>query len=493
MKKVLFLMVDSLMPSVLEQGIQERTLPALRFLREQGQYSDECVTVFPTMTASVDSSLMTGTFPDVHKVPGLIWYNPDDKQLINYLNGAICVWKTGIRRCLENVLFHLNEQHLSKETETIFEALEKRGRTTASVNMIIHRSTHEHWIRLPFYMRWILGRERSNKVHGPDIFTLGSAAYPSVLATAMKTIPKGPLKMFGINDRYAIDVSRQLIHMGNQPDFMMIYLPDNDHEIHKTNPEHAQTALFHVDRQIQQLLDSYGSWEQAIKQNVIIITGDHGQTRIEQGDEYNIDLDRLLQAYTLLPLGKKVNPAHQLVVCNNERMAYVYPLQKGIEPGLLADLMNEARFDLIAWKEASSVCVAEGGSGRKLTYSPGGKYKDVYGQNWEIKGDLHTLDLHIEEDRFIRYGDYPDGLARLYGALFSQDIPLIVITARPHFELKSRYYPTHMGGGSHGSLHYWDSTVPLLVAGSDIPVPKNPRLVDLKNYILTLFPDTFRQ
>jgi hypothetical protein len=64
---------------------------------------------------------------------------------------------------------------------------------------------------------------------------------------------------------------------------------------------------------------------------------------------------------------------------------------------------------------------------------------------------------------------------------------MIVITARPRYELESQYYPTHLGGGSHGSLHKYDSMIPLIVAGSDRPFKEPPRLVDFKEFIIKHF------
>jgi hypothetical protein len=64
---------------------------------------------------------------------------------------------------------------------------------------------------------------------------------------------------------------------------------------------------------------------------------------------------------------------------------------------------------------------------------------------------------------------------------------MIVVTARPRYEFLSRFYPTHLGGGSHGSLHKYDSMIPLIVAGSDCPVNEQPRLVDVKYLVLNLF------
>lgn len=79
-KKVILLLVDSLMPNILEDGIRHKTVPALQFLKDRGRYWPDCVTVFPTMTASVDSLLVTGVYPNIHRIPGLIWYNPEEKK-----------------------------------------------------------------------------------------------------------------------------------------------------------------------------------------------------------------------------------------------------------------------------------------------------------------------------------------------------------------------------------------------------------------------------
>ncbi|MEV3728063.1 hypothetical protein ABND33_13215 [Paenibacillus larvae] len=104
-------------------------------------------------------------------------------------------------------------------------------------------------------------------------------------------------------------------------------------------------------------------------------------------------------------------------------------------------------------------------------------YRGMVGIGFENEGDI------------LNYGDYPDALSRLFGALYSQDIPVVIITARPRYELKSRYYPTHLNGGSHGSLHKYDSLIPLIVTGTKHPVKEPPRLVDLKQFIIEQFTD----
>ncbi|MFD3274080.1 alkaline phosphatase family protein [Paenibacillus dendritiformis] len=485
MKKIILLLIDSLMPTILDDCIRHRTVPGLKFLMDRGKYWPNCVTVFPTMTASVDCSLLTGTYPDQHRIPGLIWYDPENEEIINYVNGWNCIRKLGLSNCAQHVLFNLNEKHLSTRVSTIFEELNQRGKTSASINAIVHRSVTRHGVRLPFLMNVSTGfRFRNRSIAGPDIMTLGAM----VDAKMNQELPRTMLRYTrrcGINDAYAAYVTRDLIRSNQLPDFTLVYFPDNDHEIHKKNPAHGEEPLIRVDQHIQQILNAFDSWEEAVNQCVFITTSDHGQTRIGKGNHFNIDLDQLLQAFSVLQLGHKVSSTHDLVVCNNERMAYLYPLRMEKFQAMIEQLVSEPRIDLIAWKDKGQVTVRESGSGRTMHYQPGGVYTDNYGCSWTVIGEESVLDLKIN-DGHIQYGDYPDAMARLYGALYSQDVPMIVITARPRYEFKSRYYPVHLGGGSHGSLHKYDSDIPLIITGAAHAMQEPPRLVDLKAYILEL-------
>ncbi|MHC2206522.1 hypothetical protein ACVLD2_000705 [Paenibacillus sp. PvR052] len=58
-----------------------------------------------------------------------------------------------------------------------------------------------------------------------------------------------------------------MIKSQKQSDFMLVYLPDNDHEVQLKNPAHAEEA--HV--KILELLLVYSPWEEALKQNIFII------------------------------------------------------------------------------------------------------------------------------------------------------------------------------------------------------------------------------
>jgi hypothetical protein len=481
MKKVIFVLIDSLMPHVLES--QKERLKGLRFLMDHGTYHSNMVTVFPTMTASVDSSLMTGVYPDTHKVPGLIWWNPHTGRIVNYVNGGLSVWKSGLRDSFRNVFFNMNEVHLSRNVTTIFEELEARGKTSASINFILHRGKKRHPVQIPWYLRWMMGISKNDTVPGPDWLTLGRMVRPHFLRSPKAS---GPLQGFGINDDFAADAVKQMVHEGMQPDLTMVYLPDNDHHVHKTNPDHGGDPLLQADQKICSMLDAFPSWEEAIEKNIWVIGSDHGQTAIPKDPEYNIDLDDLLQSFCILPVGKTAKGHHEVAIANNERMTYIYPLKPGVKRALLPRLVERNGIDFVAWKEGPSVHVESNDRKGRLSFTKDGPYTDEYGRSWSVEGNLEILDLSSGDDQRILARDYPDALSRLYGALFSQEIDSIVITAEPRYEFSSKYYPTHLGGGSHGSLHRYDSTIPLIVAGTNRPIPQPPRLVDLKDYFIRL-------
>lgn len=238
MKNVIFILVVSLMPNILNKGLKSRCIPALEFLMEKGKSRMDCVTVFPTMTASIDASLITGTYPDEHKIPGLVWYDTFNKQMINYMNGVKSVSKLRIKNCSQNILINLNEKHLNKQVTTIFEELAGRGVSSASINLIIHRGYQQHKILFPY--KKILGIRKEQFISGPETLFLGAMAYPEDVKTKLKSFSSGMRHFYGINDHYSISAAKELIARGRQPDFIMVYLPDNDHRLHKSGPEKGE-------------------------------------------------------------------------------------------------------------------------------------------------------------------------------------------------------------------------------------------------------------
>ena len=94
--KIVLIIIDSLMDKPLKKAIQENKAPALDFFLNHGRYHNNLVSSYPTMSVSIDSSLITGTYPDKHKIPGLVWYDENEQRIINYGNGFFEMMKIGI-------------------------------------------------------------------------------------------------------------------------------------------------------------------------------------------------------------------------------------------------------------------------------------------------------------------------------------------------------------------------------------------------------------
>lgn len=482
MKKVILFLIDSMMPDVLERCIAAKKAPGLQFLMERSQYIPDCVTVFPTMTASIDCSLITGVYPDEHKIPGLVWYDTEEKQMFNYINGAIPVQKMGITHCASNVLFDLNERHLSKDVKTIHEVLEENKLVSGSINVIAHRGHKQHKVNMPPLLDALTTFQLKEKISGPTIMSMGTLVRPDLFRSVTWNLAQTVLKGYGINDTYAIDLLIEVIRSGKQPHFTLVYLPENDHKLHKS-PQDAVQHLADVDKELVRFLDSFSSWEQVLERNVCILISDHGQTLIGEGDDHNISLDHLLSGFTIHSLGTPVTPDIDVVICNNERMSYLYAQDEGTLHAVVDAVAVDERIDVIAWREGEKIRVRRGGSDQSMRFWRGGVYPDAYGASWGIEGDVSVLDVQFDGD-LLQFDTYPDAFSRLYGALFSQKGYVVAVTAAKGYEFLSECAPTHLGGGSHGSLHKQDSLIPLLIAGASQQFGLPARLVDVKDFVL---------
>lgn len=167
-------------------------------------------------------------------------------------------------------------------------------------------------------------------------------------------------------------------------------------------------------------------------------------------------------------------------------MAYIYVLDKNIPfHQFIRRLKEDSRIDIIAWKNNEGVSVASGLKQGELFFKPNGKFLDVYNQSWHVEGNFDLLDVTYTNHSVLTYGKYPDAFARLFGAVYSHDGKFIVVNAKPGYEFQPQLTPLHLNGAAHGSLHKQESLVPLIVAGTT-EKPNDPRMVDLKEFILRL-------
>ncbi|MBM7662069.1 putative AlkP superfamily pyrophosphatase or phosphodiesterase [Bacillus mesophilus] len=476
-KPVVVLLIDSIMDEPLQAAIEEGKAPAFQFLIENGQYYPYMVSSFPTMSVSIDSTFLTGTYPDQHKVPALVWYDNKEKELVSYGSAWKEIMKLGVKEVFTNSIFRLNHTHLSKNVSTIHEELDGH---TASINTLVYRGNHEKSLNVPRLIALLGILDKSDTVKAPTYFSYGLLSFldPENNHTHL-------WQAFGFNDKFATTELKYLIQNNRLPSFSLVYFPDNDKKVHK-HGTNERKGIENADLQLQELLNMYGSWEDAIENNTWIVMGDSGQSDIGANKERAlIDLPKLLNGFRIHDISEPIKDEDQIVLGLNERMSFGYILDDHINIEEVATLLtNDERIGFIAWKEEEKINAISTHHTGRFSFKPTGDFIDQYKQTWTIEGNERILDLILNNHQII-YREYPDGLARLYSSFYSHSGTFLVINAKPGFQFVGEGFPTHIGGGSHGSLNKEDSHFPMIVAGTTLE-PRHERLIDLKEWILRI-------
>ncbi|WP_110927457.1 alkaline phosphatase family protein [Bacillus massiliglaciei] len=480
-KPVIMLVIDTLMDPPLHEAIKNNRAPAFKYLMENGMYFSDVVSPFPTMSVNVDTTILTGTYCNDHHLPGLVWFNKKENRLINYGSHIRELWKLGLSRSLEDILFHMNGNHISKGVKTIHEELEDKGKESASINALVYRGNTSHSYKLPKLLTWFTSIQKDRSTLGAKVFTYGS----------LKNISRSKRyqrlwQRLGFNSSSSVQELTYLINKNQLPSFTIAYFPDLDQSVHKHGRMDVK-GIEKVDQHLQKILNAYDSWEEALQNNIWITIGDNGQAWIESERKVAlIDLKKMLGAYRIMKLKKGIQQKDQIVLAVNERMSYIYTLDTNTLPinKLIQELDNDKRIDVIAWLEGATIKVKSGGKKGELHYRKGGELIDIYNQTWFVEGDHGLLDITVNDNQIL-YGDYPDALGRLYSSLHSHEGNFIIVSAKPGYEFIGEGSPTHVGGASHGGLHQQDSLVPLIITGTR-STPAYLRMVDIKEWVLSL-------
>lgn len=480
-KPIICILIDSLMDKPLQEAIQQGHAPALQYLLNNGQYFPQVVSSFPTMSVTIDSTLLTGTYADRHHVPGLVWYSGKENRMIFYGNGAKEAMKIDQPQVITDAIYQLNQVQLNKETKTIHEELVEKGKNSASINAIVFRGKTEHTLTMPRLISFSKLLPEQMKITGPTWFSYAALAQLDPNNSRNTSI----WKKYGMNDEFSAQETAFLISQKKLPNVTVTYFPENDQAVHRKGADHWG-GIEKADQALQVVLNAYGSWEQAAKNAIWIIMGDSAQSAVyDDRQTATVELRPHLNRYRIAKLNQPVRTEDQIVISPNERMAYIYAIDANVQLSDVVKLLqNEDKLDIIAMKDDENVRVTAGKNDKVFSYRPGGDYTDEYGQSWAISGEPGLVDIKTTNNR-INYGKYPDVLARLYGSMHSHEGRYVVVTAQPGYELVGESSPTHIGGGAHGSLHEKDSLVPLIISGTNTR-PKTLRMVDIKDWILQL-------
>src|SRR5215475_10504228 len=147
-KKLILIVIDGLTPDAFERAADDDRTPALKFLAANGTYA-RAASTFPSLTPVCLSSIATGAHPDVHHIPHLVWWNAEEQRLVEYGSSFAAIRAAGFTRSLRDSIVDLNARHLARDAETVYEALEDDGLTTAAINITCYRGRTRHLPTIP--------------------------------------------------------------------------------------------------------------------------------------------------------------------------------------------------------------------------------------------------------------------------------------------------------------------------------------------------------
>jgi type I phosphodiesterase/nucleotide pyrophosphatase len=403
-RKLVLMVVDGMTPAAFERAVESGRAPAMAFLAEHGEYR-QATSVFPSLTPVCLTSIATGAGPGVHHIPSLVWWNRQERRIVEYGSSFAALRAAGLSQSLLDPIFNMNARHLAPEAVTVFEALEDAGLVTAAVNITCYRGRHRYLPTLPGVSRAAYGPRR--------FFFYGLFESDRTGAPFAVRNRRG-----GSVDSYAAAVGRWLVTRDGF-DFFAFYLSGYDFASHASGPEGeaADRALEQSDAAIGALFDAAGGPDEFLERYAVILLSDHGQTAVEH-------VARLEEPFADL--------AGDVVVTGSNRVGQVY-------------LLPHARVD-----------VAE--LARRLDGFPAVDVT-LRREEGEAVARRDGADAPVEKL------DHPDAAWRARSALANPNAGELLVSAAEGWELADLGGRHHAGGGSHGSLVAGDSFVPLVTVG----------------------------
>jgi predicted AlkP superfamily pyrophosphatase or phosphodiesterase len=422
-KKLVLIVVDGMTPAAFERAVASGRAPSLSFLAAQGEYR-QATSVFPSLTPVCLSSIVTGAGPGIHHIPSLVWWNRQERRIVEYGSSFPALRAAGFSQSLVDTIFNMNARHLARDAVTVYEALEDAGLVAGAVNITCYRGRHRYLPTLPGLTR---------AVHGPRRFFF-YGLFESDRTGAPFAVRS---RRAGSVDAYAAAVGRWLVTRDGF-DFLAYYLSGYDFASHESGPEGAaaEHALEQVDSAVGALLEAGGGPEEFLERYAVVLLSDHGQTSVGRATRLETPFADL---------------AREVVVAASNRAGQVYLL-----PGAHVDAAELARrldgcpaVDVTLRRDGEAVIARRDGA-----------------------------------DAAVEKLEHPDAAWRVRSALANPNAGDLLVSAAEGWELTDLGGGHHVGGGSHGSLVPGDSIVPLLTIGLSAELP---RITDVAPAVLEHF------
>jgi hypothetical protein len=497
MKRVLFVVIDALAARVVLPALDEGRLPTLQALAQAGSLSPDCSAMFPSITPAATATLLTGCYPRDHGIVGQQWYDAE-RDVVAYFGADIeVILERGAGSFIEDFLVQMNNKRL--QAPTLYQMVERTGEQAACLNYLFFRGDVPHTVNMPLLLQVLPSVDDSYRLYGPSILRLGDFVAPDERIAEVQLRESGPLNKYGMKDKHTAQTLRQMVERRTLPAFTLAYFPDNDFDSHANTPAAALDTVERIDGWLGELVESYGGLEALLNEVCIVLTGDHSQTDMLPEDAAPaIDLSEVLTDFAIAEAGDTWDDDEQLLICPNMRAVCIYLRQPTAEriDRIAQALLADDRIDQVTWAAALTDPDAPGhhivtrDRGR-LQFWPGADGEqhamDPYGGVWSWTGDLRTVDGQISSDGVLTFPTYPNAFERLACAPHAADGLHLWATAYPGYEFVLPRIKLHPGG-SHGSLHKDDSTMPLLLAGAPegVTLPARPRAVDVAPLCLSV-------
>ena len=499
-RKLVLVVVDAMHPGRLRDAMESGAAPTFAALAERGTLIDDMVSSFPSVTPVCCSEMLTGVGPGHHGVMGMNWFHRLERRYIEYGSSFEATRTFGLFRAMYDLVYNMNLDHLSWETETVFERLGDAGVRTAATPFLIYRGRRRHELGLEgLAKRAAAAANFRHAVWGPDEFFYGDLY-------ASRSTGCGPsFTRPGSRDEYSACVGEELVREGAY-DFMLFSLPDNDFHSHRFGPDATSDSIAKADAAFSRIVEAGGGMDAFLADNAVILTADHAQSDVEHGLPL---ADSLARDWHVLQPNEDQPDDAEIAVSPTSRAGAVYVLESGIGHATLHERVRDhlrelEGIDLVAWlaREDGGPVSREGvgldldgdvravvvRDGHELSFRPGGQLRDERGAKWQLAGEPEALGADITRG-FFDAGEYPDGLSRLWSALTAPHAGDVMISAGDGYECIDWGGVSHIGGGSHGGLSREDSLAPLLMVGCgpDDPAEQQWSLRDISPVILGHF------
>ncbi len=292
-RRAVLIDVDGVRADTFAQIVASGRAPNLARIFASALWFDHATTVIPTVTMAAQASIVTGTIPARHGVPGNQWYDREQSTLVDYMTsvGISCVYGFTVLAG-SGCIGGLGNRHL--EAPTIYEA-------AAAKNLDSVVAYSQYW---------------------------KGATRPAVpTAAEARAFIQGNKLAFRIFDTEMTDRVVGELKARGLPAILTIYFTGADTIAH-TEGIAAQPGYFAevIDPGVGRILDTIEALDPEWRaRTLFLLVSDHGRTDSVAHPE---DMDLLAKLKAALPPGAQV--AH------NTGMAYIYLEQPA--PALAATL-----------------------------------------------------------------------------------------------------------------------------------------------------------